>query len=125
MKTFMPLLLLCLALPLQAATSHDEDLRDSDRLAAQETETLQAFYWEGLRHWQEGDTTAALNAFDYAAWQGSPAAARRLCVMDAYGIGTARNPLKAAFWCERAAAAGEDMAELRARLQAERIAEAY
>lgn len=100
-----------------AATPSDDLLRASDTLAQQEAETLQTFYWEGLRHWQEGDNIAALNAFDYAAWQGSQAAALRLCTMDGYGVGTSANPSKAAFWCDKAAASGQDVTAVRDYLQ--------
>lgn len=100
-----------------AATSSDDLLRTSDTLALQEAEAVQTFYWEGLRHWQSGDSIAALNAFDYAAWHGSRAAALRLCVMDGFGVGTPANPPKASFWCSKADASGQDVTVVRDHLQ--------
>lgn len=121
-RSGMMLLLMMASLPALAAVSTDALLQQSDSLAMQEDESLQSLYWEGLRHWQEGDPVAALNALDYAAWQGSQAAVSRLCVMDAYGVGGAANPLKALFWCDQAAASGHDMAAVRSWLNERRIA---
>lgn len=95
----------------------EEILRRSDALIKTESEFLQSVYWEGLRHWQEGDPVQALRDLDYAAWQGSVAAAQRLCIMDAYGVGTEANSLKAMFWCEKAEGAGHDLAGVRRYLQ--------
>lgn len=92
-------------------------LRRSDALVKTESDFLQSVYWEGMRHWQEGDPVQALRELDYAAWQGSIAAAQRLCVMDAYGMDTPVNTLKADFWCARTAAAGEDVMAMRDYLQ--------
>ena len=94
-------------------------LLQADRQARSEAVALRAAYEEGNRHFQRGEFTAALNTYDYAAWHGSVAAATRLCVLDAYGVGTTPNPLKAAFWCDRAAAAGgnPDLAYVKAYLQ--------
>lgn len=95
MKKLILLSLMLVTTNGMAATSSDDLLRTSDTLALQEAEAVQTFYWEGLRHWQSGDSIAALNAFDYAAWHGSRAAALRLCVMDGFGVGTPANPPKA------------------------------
>lgn len=100
----------------------EEALRRSDEFVRMESEALQSLYWEGMRHWQAGNPVQALRDLDYAAWQGSVAAAQRLCVMDAYGIGTEPNFLKADFWCERAAEAGQNVAEVRNYLQNYRLA---
>lgn len=122
MKILMFVLMLVLASPLLADTRTEELLRRSDAYAAGEAEPLQALYWQALQQWQAGDAVQALRDFDYAAWQGSLAAAERLCVMDAFGVGTAPNTLKAAFWCERAEQGGRDMAAVRQRLARDRIA---
>lgn len=117
MKAILMIFILLLSLPLQAETPADEMLRRSDALAASEAEPLQTLYWQALQSWQQGDAVQALRDFDYAAWQGSLAAAERLCVMDAFAVGTPPNTLKAAFWCERAEQAGRDMAQVRQYLE--------
>lgn len=108
-----------LAASAMAAAGSTDLLVQADRQAGKETAELRAVYEQGNRHFQRGDFVAALNTYDYAAWHGSIAAATRLCVLDAYGVGTPPNPLKAAFWCDRAAAAGgnPDLAYVRAYLQ--------
>ena len=110
-------LMLALAGSAMADQPGEDLLRHSDALVSSESDFLQSVYWEGLRHWQEGNPVQALRELDYAAWQGSVAAAQRLCIMDAYGIGTEANSLKAMFWCEKAAAAGHDLAGVRRYLQ--------
>lgn len=117
MKKLILMSLMLLTTHGMAATPGDDLLRTSDALAMQEAETIQTFYWEGLQHWQAGDSIAALNAFDYAAWHGSHAAALRLCVMDGLGVGGPVNAPKAAFWCSRAAAAGHDITAVHNHLQ--------
>lgn len=94
-----------------AQDNHDL-LRRSDALAQQERAELRVIYETANAAFAKGDYAAAFRDYDYAAWQGSLAAASRLCVLDAYGIGTAPNPLKAAFWCERAAQAGQEMTQV-------------
>lgn len=110
-------LMLAVAGNVLADQTGEEILRRSDALIKTESEFLQSVYWEGMRHWQEGDPVQALRELDYAAWQGSVAAAQRLCIMDAYGIGTEQNAPKAMFWCEKAETAGHDLAEVRSYLQ--------
>lgn len=117
MKKLILMSLLLMTTNGMAATPSEDLLRTGDSLALQETEALQTLYWEGLRHLQAGDNIAALNAFDYAAWHGSHAAALRLCVMDGFGVGIPANPPKADFWCTRAAAAGQDITAVRDYLQ--------
>lgn len=92
-------------------------LSRADALAARESPRLAAAYADGLQALAGGQPAAAFNHFDYAAWQGSVAAALRLCAMDADGLHSAPNPAKAAWWCERAAAAGhpEGLAHLQAQ----------
>lgn len=92
-------------------------LSRADALAGREPPRLAAAYAGGLQALAGGRTAAAFNHFDYAAWQGSLAAALRLCVMDGAGLHTAPNPAKAAWWCARAAAAGhpEGLAHLQAQ----------
>ena len=110
-------LMLALAGTAMADQPGEEILRRSDMLINTESDFLQSVYWEGMRHWQEGNPVQALRDLDYAAWQGSIAAAQRLCVMDAYGIGTEQNAPKAMFWCDKAEAAGHDLASVRSYLQ--------
>lgn len=98
-------LLVVLAGPARADASHDL-LAQSDALAHREAPALRAVYETASQAFARGDHAAAFRDYDYAAWQGSVAAAGRLCVLDAYGIGTAPNPVKAAFWCQRAAVGG-------------------
>jgi len=121
MKRHWMMALLLMSSNLQAA-SMEEDLRTSDQLAATESARHQSLYWEGVQLWQQGNDSAALNALDYAAWQGSIAAATRLCVMDAYGIGTEPNALKATYWCDRAAAAGHNRLSVRQYLNRQYLA---
>jgi TPR repeat protein len=102
---------------LGQAQDIDALLQQSDRLAAQDTPALRELYAEGNAAFVRGDYAKAFNTYDYAVWQGSLAAASRLCVLDAYGIGTEPNPLKAEFWCAQAAAAGQDVSGVRAYLQ--------
>jgi TPR repeat protein len=92
-------------------------LQRSDQLALQDAPALRALYDEGNAAFARGDFVRAFNTYDYAVWQGSLAAASRLCVLDAYGIGTRPNPQKAEFWCERAAAAGQDVTAVQAYLR--------
>lgn len=110
-------LILAVAGNVRADQPGAEILRRSDVLIKTESEFLQSVYWEGMRHWQEGDPVQALQDLDYAAWQGSIAAAQRLCIMDAYGMGTEQNAPKAMFWCEKAEAAGHDLAGVYGYLQ--------
>ncbi|MDF3031719.1 MAG: hypothetical protein K0R03_2277 [Moraxellaceae bacterium] len=91
-------------------------LQQSDRVAAQESVALRALYEEGNAAFARGDYATAFNTYDYAVWQGSLAAATRLCVLDAYGIGTEANPPKAVFWCAQAAAGGQDVRDVQAWL---------
>lgn len=105
-----------------AETRGEDALRRSDEFVRTESADMQSLYWEAMRHWQAGNPVQAFRDLDYAAWQGSVAAAQRLCVMDAYGIGTEPNFLKADFWCERAAEAGQNVAEVRNYLQNYRLA---
>lgn len=116
MKTLMFVLMLALASPLLADTRTGDLLRRSDAFAATEAEPLQTLYWQALQQWQQGDAVQALRDLDYAAWQGSLAAAERLCVMDAFGVGTVPNIQKAAFWCARAERGGRDVTEVRQHL---------
>lgn len=106
-------LLAALAAPVHA----EEALRASDQVAATEAPALRAVYEGANAAFGRGDYVTALRELDYAAWQGSVAAAMRLCVLDAYGIGTAPNPAKAAFWCERARTAGHDLAQVQRYLE--------
>lgn len=122
MKTLMLAVLMALSIPALADTRTDDLLRRSDAYAASEAPPLQTLYWQALRRWQAGDDVQALRDLDYAAWQGSLAAAERLCVMDAFGVGTAPNALKAAFWCARAEQGGRDMAAVKQYLERELIA---
>ena len=92
-------------------------LQHSERIAAQESAALRALYEEGNAAFARGDYAAAFNNYDYAVWQGSLAAATRLCVLDAYGIGTEANPQKAVFWCAQAAAGGQDVRDVQAWLR--------
>lgn len=114
------LALLLVAAPALAADNHDL-LQQSDAIAATEAPALRAIYGNANAAFARGDYAAAFRDYDYAAWQGSVAAAGRLCVLDAYGIGTVPNPAKAAFWCERAAAAGHALAPVQRFLADERI----
>lgn len=120
MKVFITAALLAACTAAAAAPAGSTDLLEqADRGAAQDSVALRAIYAEGNRRFQRGEFVAALNRYDYAAWHGSVAAASRLCVLDAYGVGTSPNPLKAAFWCDRAAAEGgnPDLAHVKAYLQ--------
>lgn len=102
---------------LGQAQDIDALLQQSDGLAAQDTPALRELYAEGNAAFARGDYAKAFNTYDYAAWQGSLAAASRLCVLDAYGIGTAPNPFKAEFWCAQAAAGGQDVTGVQAYLR--------
>lgn len=115
------LLLVSLAGVAGADGTHDL-LKQSDAIAATEAPALRAIYRAANTAFARGDHAAAFRDYDYAAWQGSVAAASRLCVLDAYGIGTVPNPAKAAFWCERAAAAGHALTAVQRDLEAGPVA---
>lgn len=119
MKAFIAAVLLAASASVMAEPAGADLLRQADRLAKNESAFLRGGYESGNRHFQRGEFLAALKDYDYAAWQGSVAAATRLCVLDAYGVGTPPNALKAAFWCDRAAAEGgsPDLAYVKAYLQ--------
>lgn len=106
---------LLIAAPVLAA---EDDWRASDRVAGAESPTLHALYASGSEAFARGDYAAAFRDLDYAAWQGSVAAAMRLCVLDGYGIGTPPNALKAAFWCGRAQQAGHGLPQVERHLEA-------
>lgn len=101
-----------LLLTAVSAAGADDFWRAGDRVATTEAPALRALYGEANAAFGRGDYAAAFRDFDYAAWQGSTAAAMRLCVLDAYGLGTPANPLKAAFWCARAREAGEGVVQV-------------
>lgn len=117
MKNFIGVMLLVFVGSVMAEQPGEEILRRSDTLVAAESFQLQSVYWQGLRYWQEGNAVQAMRELDYAAWQGSIAAAQRLCVMDAYGMGTEPNVQKAMFWCDKAARAGHDVVTVREYLE--------
>jgi TPR repeat protein len=94
------------------AAGADDLWRTGDRVARAEEPALRALYDDAGAAFGRGDYAQAFRAYDYAAWQGSTAAALRLCVLDAYGLGTPPNPAKAAFWCARARAAGHGLAQV-------------
>jgi TPR repeat protein len=119
-RTAGAVLLLAAGALATAADNHDL-LQRSDALSRQESRLLRDIYDAGNAAFATGDYAAAFREYDYAAWHGSVAAASRLCVLDAYGIGTVPNPVKAAYWCERAAAAGHDTGSVRRYLDAYRV----
>lgn len=104
---------------LTGSAAADEDpWRASDQVARAEAPELRSLYDRGSAAFARGDYATAFRALDYAAWQGSVAAAMRLCVLDGYGIGTAPNPPKAAFWCGRAQQAGHGLHQVERHLDA-------
>ncbi|MDF2447213.1 MAG: hypothetical protein K0S46_2449 [Moraxellaceae bacterium] len=114
--------LLLIAVAGTARAGGDADLlAQSDAIAGTEAPALRARYEAGNEAFARGDFAAAFRDYDYAAWQGSVAAASRLCVLDAYGIGTTPNPVKAAFWCERSAEAGHELAGVQRYLAEDRV----
>lgn len=123
MKNFLGIVLMVMAAVVSAQPADHELLQQSDALAQKENAFLRGIYQAGNRYFQRGDYVAAFREYDYAAWHGSLAAASRLCVLDAYGIGTRPNPLKAIFWCDKVAVAGHDMASVRSYLSDYRLAE--
>lgn len=104
---------------LTGSAAADEDpWRAGDQVARTEAQALRTLYDSGSAAFARADYVAAFRALDYAAWQGSVAAAMRLCVLDGYGIGTAPNPLKAAYWCARAHQAGHGLRQVERHLDA-------
>lgn len=101
-----------------AAEASDDAWRAGDAVARQEAPALRALYEDGTAAFARGDYASAFRDLDYAAWQGSVAAAMRLCVLDGYGIGTVPNALKAAFWCGRASEAGHGLRQVERHLEA-------
>jgi TPR repeat protein len=63
-------------------------------------------YERGVRAWQKGRLNRAITEFEYIAYQGSAAASLRLCAIYGEGLGVQVAPVKAMFWCRRAAAGG-------------------
>lgn len=88
-----------------------------DRISLVEPTELRALYTQANIAFGKGDYSYALRELDYAAWKGSLAAAIRLCVVDAYGIGTEPNLLKAEFWCSRAKQAGHGLQQVEQYLE--------
>lgn len=115
---FSGLLLAGPASVASAADAADDAWRASDAVARQEAPALRTLYEDGTAAFARGDYASAFRDLDYAAWQGSVAAAMRLCVLDGYGIGTAPNALKAAFWCGRAGEAGHTLRQVERHLEA-------
>ena len=99
---------LAMAFPVIAnAAQVEKHFSVADERAQEEGEPWLDIYQDAAQSFSQGDDVAnAIAELNYLAYQGSAAAAIRLCAIYAYGVKNPVNPMSGLFWCGKALQAG-------------------